>query len=246
MDIPANYVRDYIFQKAIYPDSMPATLEDVAIEQAITCQALRLAIVTANKDIPAEVQRPSPGGLPYFEPILVGGSAITNASTTGQGLLMLLDGIQPVGTTTIILDQNHLLPGIGAAAAINPVLPVQILESGAFMGLASVVAPLSNARLGTPILRGRLVTKEGSETKFEINQGTLDVLALPSGQTGQLFLEPLHRADVGFGPGHSGNILVSGTQVGVVIDARGRPLQLSNESGRRREMLKKWIWTLGG
>jgi hypothetical protein len=246
LEIPANYVRDYLYQKSTYPDSMPATIEDMAIEQAITRQVLQLAIVTANKDIPANVQRPSSGGLPYFEPILVGGSAITNASTIGQGLLMLLDGIQPVGTTTIILDQNHLLPGIGAAAGINPILPVQILESGAFMGLASIVAPVSNTRMGTPILRGRLVTKEGLETKFEINQGTLDVLALPSGQSGQLFLEPLHRTDVGFGPGHSGDIQVSGTQVGVVIDARGRPLQLSKENGRRREMLKKWIWTLGG
>jgi len=246
LEIPVNYVRDYLYQKSTYPDSMPATIEDMAIEQAITRQVLRLAIVAAIKDFPANVKRTSSGGLPYFEPILVGGSAITNATTIGQGLLMLLDGIQPVGTTTIILDQNHLLPGIGAAAGINPILPVQILESGAFMGLASVVAPLSNARMGTPILRGRLVTKEGTETKFEINQGTLDVLALPSGKFGHLFLEPLHRADVGFGPGRSGDIEVSGTQVGVVIDARGRPLQFSKDNGSRRELLKKWIWTLGG
>lgn len=246
VDVPANYVRDYIYQKATYPESLPTTLEDMAIEQAITRQVLRLAIITANKDIPANVQRPSSGGLPYFEPILVGGSAITNASTTGQGLLMVLDGIQPVGTSTIILDQNHLLPGIGAAAEVNPILPVQILESGAFMGLASIVTPLSNVKSGTPVLRGRLENKNGTETSFEVNQGTLDVLALPSGQTGQLYLEPLHRADVGFGPGRSGDILVNGTQVGVVIDARGRPLQLSKESGRRQEMHKKWIWTLGG
>jgi hypothetical protein len=246
LDIPEKIVRDYLYQKSTYPDSMPATLEDMAIEQAITRQVLRLAMGTINKDIPSDVHRSFPGWLPYFEPILVGGSAITNAATIGQGLLMLLDGIQPVGITTIILDQNHLLPGIGAAAGINPILPVQILESGAFMGLASVVAPISNARPGTPILRGRLVTREGSEYKFEVNQGTLDVLPLPSGQVGQLYLEPLHRADVGFGPGRSGDVQVSGTLVGVVIDARGRPLQLSKESGRRREMIKKWIWTLGG
>lgn len=246
LDIPANHVRDYLHQKSTYPESMPATLEDMAIEQAITRQVLRLAMGTLNKDIPSSVHRSFSGWLPYFEPILVGGSAITNAATNGQGLLMLLDGIQPVGTTTIILDQNHLLPGIGVAAEINPILPVQILESGAFMGLASVVAPISNARPGTPILRGRLITREGSESKFEVNQGTMDALPLPNGQVGQLYLEPLHRADVGFGPGRSGEVQVSGTLVGVVIDARGRPLQLSKESGRRREMIKKWIWTLGG
>ena len=246
LDTPTNYLRDYLYQKSTYPESLPVTVQDMAIEQSIIRQVLRLAIVTANKEIPTNFHRPSSGSLPYFEPILVGGSAITNAATIGQGLLMILDGIQPVGTTTIILDQNHLLPGIGAAAGTNPILPVQILESGAFMGLASLVAPLSNARLGTPILRGRLVTKDGTEIKFEINQGALDVLPLPGGQFGKLLLEPLHRSDVGFGPGRSGEIQVSGTQMGVVIDARGRPIQLPKENGRRHELFRKWIWTLGG
>ena len=90
------------------------------------------------------------------------------------------------------------------------------------------------------------MTKDGTEIKFEINQGALDVLPLPSGQFGKLFLEPLHRSDVGFGPGRSGEIQVSGTQMGVVIDARGRPIQLPKENGRRHELFRKWIWTLGG
>ena len=61
-----------------------------------------------------------------------------------------------------------------------------------------------------------------------------------------LFLEPIQHTDAGFGPGRSGEVQVIGTLLGVVIDARGRPLQLSKEAGYRREMLKKWIWTLGG
>jgi hypothetical protein len=245
-EISSNYVRDYLCHKAIYPDSVPATLDDMAIEQALARQVIRLAISSISKDFPATVKKPYRGGLPYFEPILVGGTAITNAPTTGQGLLMLLDSIQPTGTTTIILDNNHMLPGIGVAADHNPVLPVQILESGAFLGLANVVSPVSSNRNGTPILNGRLVTSDGNETKFEVKQGTLDVSPLPIGQSGRLILEPLHHTDVGFGPGRAGEVQVSGTLIGVVIDARGRPLQLSRENGRRREMIKKWIWTLGG
>jgi hypothetical protein len=246
LEIPTNYVRDYLYQKSAYPDSIPATLDDMAIEQAITRQVIRLAISAVSKDFPTSVRRPNSALLPYFEPILVGGTAITNAPTIGQGLLMFLDSVQPVGVTTIILDQNHLLPGLGVAADHNPVLPVQILESGAFQGLANVISPVSNSHSGTPILQGRLVTNDGNESKFEIKQGTLDILPLPAGQTGRIFLEPLHHTDVGFGAGRSGEVPVSGTLLGVVIDARGRPLQLSRENGRRREMIKKWIWTLGG
>lgn len=246
LEIPVNTVRDYIQHKSLYPNSLPATLDDLAIEQALTRQALTQAAMAINKEIPASVRRSAPGLLPQFEPIIVSGSAIANAPTRGQGLMMVLDGIQSVGFTSIVVDHNQLLPAIGAAAGQNSMLPVQILESGAFQGVASVVAPVASARQGTPILRGRLVSRDGNETRFEINQGTLDLLPFPLEETGRLTLQPLQHADVGFGPGRSGEVQLNGTLLGLVIDARGRPLRLPSEDGRRRELLKKWIWTLGG
>lgn len=246
LEISSNYVRDHIHQKSLYPNSVPATLDDLAVEQALSRQALFLAAAALNKEIPASVYRKISGFLPQFEPIIASGSTITNAPTLGQGLMMILDGLQPVGITTVVFDKNHLLPAIGAAAGQNPMLPVQILESGAFQGVANVVVPVSRARSGTPILRGRLVTREGNETRFEINQGTLDLLPFSVEESGRLFLQPLQHADVGFGPGRSGEIQINGTLLGLVIDARGRPIKLPGEDGRRRELLNKWIWTLGG
>jgi hypothetical protein len=179
---------------------------------------------------------------------LAGGSAITRAPTIGQSLLILLDGIQPVGITTIILDQNNLLPALGAAASRNPILPVQVLESGAFLVLATVVAPYAHARPGTHILHARLVHENGTETRLDVRQGALDVLPLPPGQAGRLYLQPSHRTNVGFGAGRApqNGIPVNGTTAGVVIDARGRPLRFSADPARRRETIKKWQWTLGG
>jgi hypothetical protein len=246
LEIPVNYVRDYIHHKSLYPNSIPVTLDDLAVEQALTRQALYLAAAAINKEIPASVYRSASGLLPQFEPVIASGSAITNAPTLGQGLMLVLDAIQPVGITTIVFDQNHLLPAIGAAAGQNSMLPVQILESGAFQGVASVVAPVSCAKPGTPILRGRLVSKDGNETRFEINQGSLDLLPFPVEESGRLYLQPIQHADIGFGPGRSGEVQINGTLLGLVIDARGRSLQLPAEDGRRREMFKKWIWTLGG
>jgi len=101
-------------------------------------------------------------------------------------------------------------------------------------------------RPGTPILHGSLVTTAGVKTDFEVKQGTLDLLPFPVESTGRLMLKPFHHADVGFGPGRSGDMQVSGTLLGLVIDARGRPLQLTRDDAHRRELIKKWIWTLGG
>jgi hypothetical protein len=39
---------------------------------------------------------------------------------------------------------------------------------------------------------------------------------------------------------------VTGTALGVVIDARGRPLTFTHNLARQREAIKKWRWTLGG
>ena len=245
-DLPADAVRDYLYQKSIYPTSLPATVEDLAIEQAIARQSLHLALSAVNKDFPYDIARPAMGLTPYFEPILAGGSIFTHAPTWGQSLLILLDGIQPTGSTTLVLDQNNLLPALGAAATRNSILPVQVLESGAFLGLATVVAPVSGVRHGTPVLSLRLIYQSGNETRLDVRQGTLEVLPLPVGQAGRLYLQPLQRADVGFGPGRSGEIPVSGTALGVVIDARGRPLRLPADPVRRREVIKTWLWTVGG
>ena len=123
LDIHADTVRDYLFQKSIYPGSLPATPEDLAIEQALARQSLFMALNSLSKDFPRTARRASPALLPYFEPILACGSVITRAPTLGQSLLMLLDGIQPVGITTMILDQNNLLPALGAAASRHSILP---------------------------------------------------------------------------------------------------------------------------
>jgi hypothetical protein len=248
LDIPAEAVQSYLHQKSIYPASLPATPEDLAIEQALARQTLSVALNSVAKDFPRRVRHAFPGLTPYFEPILAGGSVITRAPALGQSLLILLDAIQPVGITTMILDQNNLLPALGAAASRNSILPVQVLESGAFLGLATVVAPYLNAQLGTPVLHSRLVYQNGNESRLDIKLGALEVLPLPVGQSGRLYLQPLHHADVGFGPGHTrdSGIPVTGTALGVVIDARGRPLRFPADAERRRAIIKKWLWTLGG
>lgn len=248
LDIPAEMVREYLHQKSIYPASLPATPEDLAIEQALARQNLSVALNSLAKDFPQNARRAASGVTPFFEPIMACGSVVTHAPTLGQSLLMLLDGIQPVGITTMILDQNNLLPAMGAAAGRNTILPIQILESGAFLGLATVIAPYSSVRPGTPILTGRLVYQNGNESRIEVKQGGLEVFPLPVGQTGRLYLQPLHHTDIGFGPGNTNNagIPVTGTALGVVIDARGRPLPFPADAGQRRDLLKKWLWTLGG
>ena len=246
LDISTGVLRDYLHQKALYPSTIAATREDLAMAQAVSRQALYLAMQSARRDFPQNIASIKPNLTPLFEPILAGGGALSDASRPGHGLLLLLDSIQPVGVTTIIIDQNNLLPLLGAAASQNNILPVQVLESGAFLSVGTVVSPVVSASYGTPILKAKLNYENGAEARVELKYGTIETLPLANGETGSLTIQGLRGADVGFGPGRSGTIPVSGGALGVVFDGRGRPLELPSDAVRRRELIKKWNWTLGG
>ncbi len=246
LDISEGVLRDYLYQKALYPSTIAATKEDLALSQAVARQALYLAMQSARRDFPRNALRIKPTLAPLFDPILAGGGAISDASHPGKGLLLLLDSLQPVGVTTVILDQNNLLPLLGAAAAQINILPVQVIESGAFLSIGTVVAPVVSANYGIPILRATLTYSNGPEARVDLKYGSLESLPLLSGETGKLEIQCLHGADIGFGPGRGGTISVTGGALGVVFDGRGRPLNLPPDVVRRRELIKKWNWTLGG
>lgn len=246
LDISPNTLREYLFQKSLYPSSIPATKDEQAIAQAITRQALYLSVRLAQKDFPANIRAARVDQMPPLDLIIGGGGAIGDSTSMGQSLLMLLDAIQPVGITPILLDQNNLLPMLGVAASRNHYLPVQVIESGAFIGLGTVVSVVASANYGDQVVRARLAYEDGTEARAEVKFGGLEILPLPSGQTARLSLQPLRRADAGLGAGKTGTLSVTGGALGVVIDARGRPLQIPADPVRRRELMKRWSYTVGG
>ena len=183
--------------------------------------------------------------MPPLDLILAGGGVVSEGTSLGQSLLLLLDAIQPVGIMPILLDQNNLLPLLGVAASRSHYLPVQVIESGAFIGLGTVVSVIASANYGDQVLRARLSYADGTEARAEVKFGGLEMLPLPSGQSARLSLQPFHRADAGLGPGRGGAITVTGGALGVVIDARGRPLQFPSDPVRRRELMKRWSYAVG-
>ncbi len=246
LDISSGTLREYLFQKSIYPSAIAATRDEQAMAQAIARQALYLSVRLAQRNFPAGARPARTGLLPPLDLIIGGGGAISDGSSLGQSLLLMLDAIQPVGVQPVLLDQNNLLPMLGAAASRNHYLPVQVIESGAFIGLGTVISVIAAASYGDPVLRAKLTYADGTEARADVKFGGLEVLPLATGQTAKLNVQPLRRADAGLGPGKAGAIQVTGGALGVVIDARGRPLQLPQDPVRRRELMKRWSYAVGG
>ena len=236
--LSADALRDYLWQKSLYPNSLPMTEETFAMEQA----ALRLALRLAARDFISNGR----SDFLVAEPILVCGAPINHLPTPEHSLLVLLDGLQPCGVSTLILDRNNILAGLGAIARINSILPVQILESNAFLNLGTVIAPISRARFGTHILKVTLEDESNNKTRVDIHQGTLATLPLKLAQIGRITVEALNGAVIDtLHDRRSLSFKVVGGYCGVIIDARGRPLALPKEPARRQELYNKWSISLG-
>ena len=245
VELSSNDVKDYLYYKATYPFSVPATVDEMALEQAIIRQVIQLSVAKVKNGFPENVAGANPNLLPWFEPILVRGMPFVQAPSPGKAMLTLLDGLQPTGVTTVLLDQSNLSAALGAAAEVNPNLVVQVLENN-MQNLGAVISPVGETRPGTPILRLQATFADGNETRMEIKYGSIEVLPVPLGQMVNLRLQPLHRFDIGMGgPGRGGRLRMVGGVLGLVIDARGRPLTLHEDAARRRELFGKWLWMLG-
>jgi len=238
MHVPEVVVRDYLWQKSLFPSTVPITTETLAIEQAMTRYLIHLVV---DQSI---AHWPNPALT--LEPILASGSSVSQAATPAQSLMMILDGVQPLGITTVFLDQNGLAASLGAIARFNSVLPVQVIDSGVFLNLGTVICPVSSARYGTPILKIRVEYAKGEENQLEVRQGQLVSLPLHTGQVANVKIQAMHNTEVDPRGKHSGDFQIVGGVCGAVIDARGRPLTLPPDDSRRREMIKKWNLALGG
>ncbi len=231
-------LQDRLYQISLRPHQIPSTAEGLAVSQAAARQALRLGMqeLTARN-----------GNLPYLcEPYLVTGSTLTQTPNPMNAMLMLLDGIQPTGVTTFVLDQNNLMPQLGAAAQVNPLLPVQLLESDAFQSLGTVICPESRSRSGSDILRIRLEYEDGSSIKMEAQKGSLLRLPVRNGQEARVHIETNRRTIIDpISGAHSGSYQVKGGACGVVIDTRGRPIRLPGDRKKRFALLQKWNQELG-
>jgi hypothetical protein len=227
---------DYHWQKQLYPQSVPATAETLDIEQAAAKEILRATM--ANHLTQAGLTQPC------FELILATGATLTRTPQPGEALMMILDGIQPVGITSILLDKNGLTSLLGAAAPINPMIPVQVIDSTAYTNLATVISPVARAKPGSVILRVSIDYGQSSVTRLDIKMGSLVAFPLPPGQTATILMEPARGVVIDPERKASG-FKVYGGLCGVVIDARGRPLSLPLDATIRKQTLQHWSSVLG-
>jgi hypothetical protein len=239
--ISPEYVLNYIQNKVVYPGTLPITNPDLYVEHALAREVLSKAMEKTLASFPKDANRLAINTLPTFDPIVVSGAVITNAPSPAQSMLMILDALQPTGIQRILLDKNHLAPGLGAASSVAPALISQLLlDPTVLLNLGFVISPISKARSGTPILKIRVQYQSGYETTINVHQGNIRIIPIPTGQRARVYIDALHRTNIGLGPGKGTSLQIVGGHFGMVVDARGRPLELPDNTETRRNLLLKW------
>ena len=243
----SNSFATYIYNRALFPDYTPATLEDLSIEQAWARIRIREALSALQKLDPDFGYNPSLGLMRAYEPIILSGSEMQRA-LPHQGLMIALDSILPHGITTILQDEQQLLTALGSLAPMEPLLAVQVMDEEVFTNLATVVTVDTPASEGQKVLQ--IEVNEGEQMPrlyHKIQMGDLKRIETLANSKTELYLAPEDESDVGMGiPGLGGWVGVMDSKVGVVIDARGRPPHLPVDEIARAEAQRNWLWELGG
>jgi hypothetical protein len=236
----------FLSNYVLIPAWVPATRRELALSQAFARYRLRRALERFSNNYSWFDYHPERGLQGQYEPIIVCGGVLTSAPDPYGLTLTLLDGIQPYGITTLVLDRYNVLSLLGEIGETEPVLPVHLLSSATFENLGTVVSAAGRVPAGKTALSVQLETASGETGSLEVPMGSLTRLDIPPGETAELELIPHHHVDIGFGGyGHKGRLRVRGGTLGVIIDARGRPVQVPELGEARVALIQQWLRALG-
>ncbi len=245
-EIEATEIENILHNKAIHYRTVPQTREELLLEQAVAREILRLLLKEMTPRWPQGASRLYADLLPKFHLIVGAGGVLAGAPTCGQAALMLLDALQPVGVSGLVLDKARLVAPLAAVAMLNPLAAAQVMQKDALYNVGTVVAPVGSAREGETALAFKIDYEDGRSLEVEVAYGSLEVIPLAVGQTADLELRPTRRFDVGLGTrGQAGSTRVEGGVLGIIIDARGRPLPIAPDPAEQREKMQRWLWDMG-
>ena len=246
--------------KMTRPTTVPQTLEDMLIEHATAREALRLGlkhhktIATRLKGISVGVER-SVSDLfdqttsleeTYIKMMNIGiiagtGGLLSHAPRRTQSMLILIDAFQPEGVTRIFQDSVFMMPHLGVLSTIHKEAASQIFDKDCLVRVGTVIAPAGEGKDGESIMRVTMEMPNGGTREEQVNFGKIKKIPLKGSETIRVCISPRRGFDIGAGQGHKHETTVTGGEVGIVLDGRGRPLRLPEDKESRISRLHDWL-----
>ncbi len=243
-DIPVAVLRNYLYNKSLSPQTIPQTAQETWLELAALREMLR---VVAKQAKPVWGANARVNRLWLNWDLIIGAGLSLTALEPPLAALALLDGLEPAGICSLALDNNGLLGVLGSVALVEPLAAAQVAGYDALLKLGTVVAPVGRGRPGETALKLKIVYDAAAPVEAEIPFGALKIFPLDAGQQATLELHPGRNFSLyasGKLPGKGVAARIDGGRLGVIIDARGRPVFLPQDDEMRRQLIQSWLLSL--
>ena len=250
-------VKNRIRNKMIRPTTIPQTLEDLIVEQAIAREALRLALqqhklmavglkgVQQERTISDAFTQTMTGetlvNMMTLGLIIGSGGILSHAPRRVQSAMMMIDAFQPEGITYLAVDSIFMMPHLGVLTTVHQEAGLQVFKRDCLIWLGTCIAPKGKGKEGKIIGKIKIIFEDGNEIEKEIIYGKMERIPLETGKKARAIVEPYKGFDMGAGSGKKVEGELKGGVVGIIIDGRGRPLEIPQEIKKRVECLCDWI-----
>ncbi len=258
IDMDERELRNRVKNKMIRPTTIPQSAEALVFEQAVAREALRLAYAQ-HKDFATTLkgvqQQRTVGDLfsqsasgqtivddMALDLLVASGGVLSHAPRMEQTAAMLVDSFEPQGFTQLAKDSIFMMPHLGVLASVHPDAAMEVFERDCLVRLGWSVAAKGEGKWGKPCFRYRI--SGAVSASGELACGEVALVRVGLEQEVEVVVEPEKAFDLGAGPGKPVTRRVKGGTVGILLDARGRPLRLPENDADRRAAVARWanIW----
>ncbi|MFM2163630.1 MAG: hypothetical protein RL325_67 [Planctomycetota bacterium] len=255
-------LRNRVKNKMIRPTTIPQSAEALVFEQAVAREALRLAYAQHKEfatTLKGVQQQRTVGDLfaqtasgqtivddMALDLLVASGGVLSHAPKMEQTAAMLVDSFEPQGFTQLAKDSIFMMPHLGVLASVHPDAAMEVFERDCLVRLGWSVAARSESKgegkWGRKCFSYRVTGAVAASG--ELACGDVALVRVGPEQEVEVVVEPTKEFDLGAGPGKAVSRRLKGGTVGILFDARGRPLVLPESEAERRAAVARWaqVW----
>ena len=262
-DIDRQELTNRIGNKMIRPTTVPQSLEELFIEQAIAREALRLSFkqhkefavglkgVQKERTISDAFDQSSSGeslvNMMDLDLLVGSGGVLSHAPRREQSAKMLIDSFMPEGITQLAVDSIFMMPQLGVLANIDKKdisdearnAALEVFHKDCLIRLGTCITPIGKVKDNSIVLKASIKFPNGEKVLKEIKKNEL-IRIEAKFEPLDAELTPHKSMDIGAGNGETIKTKIFGGVVGLIFDGRERPITLPSNKEKRLSLLKGW------